>query len=240
MFPTVTFLSTLIFPVSYITFLLQKDHTRISLLAIGTGFLLGGFIGILTTAIIEPIFIKNMNIESLFLIGFIEELIKLGAVLLLFTQTRYHRRNQGILLGTSVGMGFAILENMGYIFLAFLQTLSFNLTLAVAIVRGILGPLQHGTWSGILSGFLFSQSSKKHFHFNFKVLVAYIIVSLLHGTWNTIPFIFSSNFTTPPWQILLAQGGVTLVSILILGFLWNNSAEKKVTKIKHTPIFLPR
>ena len=79
-----------------------------------------------------------------------------------------------LILGAAAGMGFASLESNGYAFVAFLQSHgSLSITVFVTLLRGLLSPLGHGTWTAILTGVLFRESAPNRFHITRRVIGAY-------------------------------------------------------------------
>ena len=70
----------------------------------------------------------------------------------------------GLILGAAAGMWFAALESMGYAFTAFLSSQgSLSATVNMTLLRGILAPIGHGTWTAILASVLFREGSAGHF-----------------------------------------------------------------------------
>lgn len=239
LFPTVSILAVLFVPVGYISFLAGQDlDPPISNYSIGLGFLLGGIIGVLAAAFLHPLMIILIGSRSFLVGSLIEELAKLIALIVLFTNTSYAKKRQGILLGASVGMGFAILENLGYIFTTFLETFSFDAVLFTALIRGVLAPFGHGTWSAILGGSLFFDSSKKHWHISLQVVFTYLLVSVLHFLWNYISsyLVIRSSFIL----VVLAQIFLVILGLIILVFYWKNGFLKSKGKVKHTRFFIQR
>ena len=99
----------------------------------------------------------------------------------------------GLILGAAAGMGFAALESTGYAFTAFLASGgSLSQTVGATLLRGILAPVGHGTWTAILASVLFRESREGHFRINFKVIGAYLLVSVLHGLWDGLPDLITS------------------------------------------------
>jgi RsiW-degrading membrane proteinase PrsW (M82 family) len=239
LFPMVAFLGVFFVPIAYISFLVQQEEKlSISFYSITLGFLLGGVIAILGAAILEPLLISNFNGLSFLLIGLIEELAKVAAVVVLFSRAKYAKKRQGIILGASIGMGFAIFESLGYIFVTFLQTFSINASLITVFIRGILSPLGHGTWSAILGGSLFHESSKKHWHFSPEVIISYLLASLLHAAWNYLPFFLSPQLTFG--ETLVGQIGLVIIGFLTLYFYWKNIFFRDDHRVKHSRFFLKR
>jgi hypothetical protein len=67
----------------------------------------------------------------------------------------------GIVLGVSVGLGFAAFESAGYAFNALFTSNGLSLldVVETEVLRGILTPIGHGVWTGILGGTLFAAAA---------------------------------------------------------------------------------
>jgi hypothetical protein len=92
----------------------------------------------------------------------------------------------GMILGASVGFGFAAFESAGYAFTAMFTTEGLSLIQLVEteLLRGLLAPLGHGLWTAIFGGVLFAASDRRHFAITGKLVLAVLGVSLLHALWD--------------------------------------------------------
>jgi RsiW-degrading membrane proteinase PrsW (M82 family) len=79
----------------------------------------GGILGVLAASILEPLLIPSLNILTVFLVGAIEEFVKILGVLVVARHRRHDMEPDGLILGGAAGMGFAALESTGYAFSAF-------------------------------------------------------------------------------------------------------------------------
>jgi hypothetical protein len=164
----------------------------------------------------------------------------------------------GVVLGAAVGFGFAALESSGYAFNALLVRdgavvrLSLSSLVFTELLRGILAPVGHGLWTGILGGVLFGASrGSDRLRITPGVIGTYVLVSLLHGLWDSmrgIALILATLFTStpvvapnagvvflpPPPEQLVATltvieiAGLAIISIvglIILWRLWNGHRE---------------
>ena len=75
---------------------------------------------------------------------------------------RYTMRD-GIVLGATVGFGFAAFESAGYAFNALFTNNGLSLINVVEteVLRGILTPVGHGLWTAILGGALFGVAARR-------------------------------------------------------------------------------
>jgi RsiW-degrading membrane proteinase PrsW (M82 family) len=186
-------------------------------------FFYGGFLGTLAAAVLEPILIHTFNFENALLIGVIEEFAKILGVLFILKKKKYNLTIDGIILGASAGMGFAALESSGYAFTTFMRSGGdLSVLVYITLIRGILSPLGHGTWSAILAGVLLRERGNRGIHLNIKVIAAYLTVVLLHGLWDGIPEIIA-YFTLPCIAVSVSEIIIGSVGILILARLWKEA-----------------
>lgn len=216
-FPAVVMLGNFLIPVTYVTFFYERKHrSSVGMESTAAGFFYGGFVGTFAASILEPIFIHTLSFGDAIVIGLIEEFTKFLGVLFILRRKKHKLILDGITLGAAAGMGFAALESTGYAFTTFLKTGgSLTATVYITLLRGIMSPLGHGTWTAILTGIFLRERSLGHFRFNINVIKGYLLVVLLHGMWDGLPSIiaiFSESFSS----ILFAELFVGLISIIFL------------------------
>ncbi len=225
LFPTVTMLGTFLIPITYVVFL--YDHQSLSSLTplgLALGFVYGGVLGVSAAAMLEPLFIHHLAFSTAFIVGFAEEFAKLLGVIALGWRMKNKSEINGILLGAAAGMGFASLESSGYAFTAFLLSHgNIDAVVNIMLMRGLLSPLGHGTWTAILAGVLFHESKNGRFRLTFNLVKAYILVSILHGLWDSLPTLLS----TLPVTGLDFFAGEAIVGGIGLAILWMRWEEAK-------------
>ncbi len=132
---------------------------------------------------------------------------------------RHHRHDSeidGIVLGGAAGMGFAALESSGYVFTAFISSGgSLDALVIVTLIRGLLSPVGHGTWTAILASVLFREGAPNRFRINRAVLGAYLTVVVLHGLWDGLPGLVG-QITGSGLDVLISQGAVGVAGLIIL------------------------
>ena len=116
-------------------------------------------------------------------------------------------------------MGYAALESTGYAFTALLLSHGqISATITVSVLRGLIAPLGHGVWTGILGAVLFRQSTPSRFRITGQVIVAYLFVVTLHAFWDglpntvTVPLTPGISFSLT-WLILGVIGIATLCTL---------------------------
>jgi len=217
LFPTVVMLGSFLVPVTYVTFFYERRHlSRLKMTTTILGFVYGGILGVLSASLLEPIFIRSLTFTSSFTVGLIEEFAKILGVIVIARRLKHDAEMDGLILGAAAGMGFAALESTGYAFNAFLQSGgSLSATVGVTLLRGILSPIGHGTWTAILASVLFRESRAGHFRINAKVIGAYLTVSVLHGLWDGLPAAISVIFA-PGLDVFIGQVIVGFAGLFIL------------------------
>lgn len=223
LFPTVVLVGSFAVPLTFVTFLWENRRlTPISWPAVGLCFVYGGTLSLLLAGILEPIFIRQLTVLSLFSAAAIEEAVKILALMVLVRFRRHVSEENGIIFGAAVGMGFAALESAGYSFTAFLVSGgSLSLTVFLTLLRALFSPAGHGTWTAILAGVLFLESAPFRFRLTPKVVLAFLVVTLLHGLWNSLSLLVLG------WPVIVGQLVVAVVGLLILAWLWQEAKRRQ-------------
>jgi RsiW-degrading membrane proteinase PrsW (M82 family) len=192
LFPSLVMVGNFMVPIAYIAFLYERRHlSRLTMPTVSLAFLYGGLVGIVAAAFLSPLFVSQLNPGTALTVGLIEEFAKILGVLVIARHRRHDSEMDGLILGAAVGMGFAALESTGYAFTTFLSYRSISSTVVVTLLRGLLAPLGHGTWTAILASVLFRESRNGHFRINLNVIGAYLLVSILHGLWNGLSLVLT-------------------------------------------------
>jgi RsiW-degrading membrane proteinase PrsW (M82 family) len=225
LFPTLAMVGSFMVPVAYVSFLYERRHlSRLTMPTVSLAFLYGGLVGILAASLLEPFFISQINLGAILKIGLIEEFTKILGVLVIARHKRHDSEMAGLILGAAAGMGFAALESNGYAFTAFLENhQSISMAVAVTLIRGLLSPLGHGTWTAILASVLFRESENCCFRINMKVIGAYLLVSFLHAMWDLLPLVIFPG--SPGLNIFIAEGLVGIAGLGILRLRWREAVR---------------
>ncbi|MHC1754588.1 MAG: PrsW family intramembrane metalloprotease [Methanosarcina sp.] len=226
LFPTLAIVGNFMVPVAYVAFFYERRHlSRLTLPIISLVFLYGGLLGVLAASILEPFFIHQLNFGSNLKIGLIEEFAKILGVLVIARHRRHDSEMDGLILGAAAGMGFAALESNGYAFTAFLESNgSISVTVGVTLIRGLLSPLGHGTWTAILASVLFRESRNGRFRINLQVIGAYLLVSILHAMWDGMPLVIISVFS-PELDVFIAESVIGIVGLVVLWMRWREAVR---------------
>ncbi len=229
LFPTVVMLGTFLIPVTYVAFFYDRRHlSAVTLPTTALAFFYGGVLGVFAAATLEPLVIHRLNVFSAFRVGLIEEFAKILGVLVIARHRRHDSELDGLILGAAAGMGFAALESNGYAFTVFLESGgNLTATVFVTLLRGVLAPVGHGTWTAILASVLFRESGTQYFRITRRVLGAYLIVALLHGLWDGLPS-FLAALTVPGVDIIAAEALIGVIGLLILWRRWREAVTRRV------------
>lgn len=186
--PTLILLGSFLVPVTFVLWAYERHGRDLGVSVILGCFLTGGTLGVLGASVMEY-YLLHPSLWMFVGVGLIEEAVKLGALMfVLRRQPRLRGVRAGLVLGATVGFGFAALESAGYAFNAAISTEGIDLRalLQTEILRGVLAPFGHGLWTAIAGGALLSyRRPNGHFRFAGPAIGTYVGVSLLHALWDS-------------------------------------------------------
>src|SRR6266480_6133702 len=156
--PTIVLIGSFLVPVTAVVWYLDHDPSpALSPRRIVTAFLIGGVMGVLGASLLEY-WLVRAGLMGALEVGLIEEFVKgVFVVVVALGIHRFHIRD-GMVLGATVGFGFAALESSGYALVSLFVVqgnqliLSLNSVIFTELVRGVLAPVGHGLWSALLGG----------------------------------------------------------------------------------------
>lgn len=191
--PTIVLLGSFLVPVTAVVWYLDHDPSpALSPRRILAAFIIAGVFGVLGASILEYWLVPGGNLGP-FVVGLIEEFVKGVFIVIVALGIRPFHVRDGIVLGATVGFGFAALESSGYalasLFVVQGGTLYLSLTSVVIteLIRGILAPFGHGMWSAILGAAIFNAAARRGgMRLTWGVVGTYIAVSILHGAFDSI------------------------------------------------------
>lgn len=137
LFPTIVILGNFLVPVAYVVFFFEHGHLdqgRLPTTALT--FVVGGVLGVFAAALLEPLFIRRLDILTAFAVGLTEEFAKILGLLAVVRRARFTTAMDGLIFDAAAGMGFAALESSGYAFSAFLRT-GGSLSFTVGLTRWV-------------------------------------------------------------------------------------------------------
>ncbi|XVV09197.1 PrsW family intramembrane metalloprotease [Actinoplanes sp. CA-131856] len=186
--PTLVLLGSFLVPVTFVAWAYGKRDEVITVEALFRLFVVGGILGVLGASILET-YLLHPSVWMFVGVGLIEEGVKLAALWLLTRHLAGKSVRSGVLLGATVGFGFAAFESAGYALNALITVdgLSLRALVETEILRGLLAPFGHGLWTAILGGLLFATATKtRHFRLTGGLILGYLGVALLHALWDSM------------------------------------------------------
>jgi protease PrsW len=230
LFPTVVILGNFLVPATYVAYFYEHRHlTALSVATTALSFIYGGALGVFAAAVLEPLFIDQLGFRTAFVVGLIEEFGKVLGVWVIARRRRHDSEIEGLLLGFAAGTGFAAFESTSYAFAAFVRS---GGTLSVRVLRillrGLIAPLGHATWTGLLAGAWFRESRAGRFRLTGPVLGAYVTVVILHGLWDGLLHLRLSG-------LVLSFGFVVLAALSVGGFWWRWQTARHLARPEPLP-----
>ena len=151
---------------------------------------------------------------ALVLAGVVEELLKVSAAVILALKLPVKNARIGLFIGGAVGLGFSVIENLGYLQEAFARGQEtgsgFGMFLATTIGRELTGPFLHPVFSALLGAAVFAAARSGRFRLSVRVVLAYLAVAAAHGLFNGATWV-AQNVRWPA----AAAGGALLLFELI-------------------------
>lgn len=208
--PTIVLIGSFLIPVTAVVWNLDHDPSpELSPRRILGAFIVAGVLGVLGASVLEYYFVGG-GPAGFVEVGLIEEFVKGLLVLAVAWGIHSYRTKDGMVLGATVGFGFAALESSGYALVSLFVVHGHQLFLSVTsvvtteLIRGVLAPFGHGMWSAILGGVIFSAARHGQLRMAWRVLGAFVLVAILHGAFDTFSGIIG-------WVVVSVVGLVPLV-----------------------------
>ncbi|KQX53666.1 hypothetical protein ASE09_06205 [Streptomyces sp. Root66D1] len=259
--PTLILLGSFLVPAVFVLWAYERHGRDLGVPVILGCFVTGGVLGVLGASVMEY-YLLHPSLWMFLGVGLIEEAVKLAA--LMFVVRRHPQLRgvrAGIVLGGSVGFGFAAFESAGYAFNAAvtMDGIDLRALLETEILRGLLAPFGHGLWTAVAGGVLLAfRRPDGRFRFTWPVIGTYLGVAVLHALWDSMHGIalwlvlqltttsldrslFAQGYLPQPTDqqqhlfTLFSVGGLVLVTLA--GLLWLRSLarhDRALTGI-HTP-----
>jgi len=212
--PTIVLIGSFLVPVTGVTWYLDHDPSPVmSPSRIIAAFVIAGVVGALAASLLEFWLVLGPGPIGMLKVGLIEEFVKGAGIVLFALGIRSFTTRDGMVLGATVGFGFAALESSGYALVSLFVVQGGHLYLSLSsvvfteLIRGVLAPFGHGLWSAILGGVIFHSARNGRLRPTWSILVAYLGVSLLHGAFDT--------FGSTAGYVI-----ISIVGMVPLAYLW--------------------
>jgi RsiW-degrading membrane proteinase PrsW (M82 family) len=190
--PTIVLLGSFLVPVTGVTWYLDLDRSMVlTPNRVAAAFIIAGVVGALAASLLEFWLVFGPGPIGMLKVGLIEEFVKGAGIVLFALGLRSFTMRDGIVLGATVGFGFAALESSGYALVSLFVVQGGHLYLSLSsvvfteLIRGVLAPFSHGLWSAILGGMIFHGARNGRLRPTLGIVVAYLGVSALHGAFDT-------------------------------------------------------
>ncbi|MBV9356361.1 MAG: PrsW family intramembrane metalloprotease [Chloroflexi bacterium] len=237
--PTVILLGSFLVPATAVVWFI--DHYQSPELTgalVVRAFIVGGVLGTLAASLLES-WLLRPGWAIYFGVGLIEEGAKLLALIWVARGMTRRTVRDGIVLGASVGFGFAALESSGYALNALIVIqngqpvgLSLSDLVITEILRGVLAPVGHGLWTGILGGVLFAATPRGGFHLTRGVVGTYLLISALHGLFDSSGGIASAiapaSDAASIAVSLVMLVVISVIALVVLIRVWRSETDPRV------------
>jgi RsiW-degrading membrane proteinase PrsW (M82 family) len=228
--PTIVMLGSFLIPVTAVVWYLDHDPSpALSPRRVASAFIIGGVLGVLGASILEYLLVATGLVGALE-VGLIEEFVKGVFIVLVALGLRTFHVRDGIVLGATVGFGFAALESSGYALAALFVVqghvlyLSLTSVILTELIRGVLAPFGHGMWSALLGAAIFAAATRhSRLRFGWGVLGTYLVIAVLHGAFDAMSSIIG---------IIV----VSLIGLVPLVWVWLHSAGGGVLVKRTRPV----
>ena len=184
--PSLLLLGAAIVPVTVVTFVGLQGR-GLSVAQVAAVAALGGVLAIVIAGPLEYTAAREFGSLPTWIVGLVEEAAKLAvpAVILLW---RKRSPLDGVILGVAVGGCFAMLETMGYGFVALLQSGgSLEGVTELLAVRSVFEPGGHAAWTGLAAAALFAvRGSRRRWLGWLRFFAVFAGVVWLHATWDSL------------------------------------------------------
>lgn len=186
--PTLILLGSFLVPVAFVLWAYERHGRDLGTSPLLGCFLTGGALGALGASVTEYQ-LTHPAMGMFVSTGLAEEAVKLGALMFLLRRhTLIRGPRAGLVLGATLGFGFAALEGAGHAFDAAvsLQGAGLRTLLETEILRGVLTPFGHGLWTAVTGAALLARRRPDgRFRLTAQVAGACLGASLLHALWDS-------------------------------------------------------
>ena len=193
--PTVILLGSFLVPICVVAFALGRaEATHLSPGVVLAAFVVAGTLAMPLTALTETMLLPS-RYGTFVAVGAIEEAGKGLVLLALAGAVKTRGVRAGMVLGATVGAGFASFESAGYALSAVIGHSDDHPVLRIVsteLSRAALAPFGHITWTALLGGALFAGSRL----LDRRVFWTFLGIVALHGAWDA----------SYGWAVILTKG----------------------------------
>lgn len=185
-FPSLILLGSIVVPASVLVFAASSGRqVMVSTGVIAIVAVLGGVLGTVAAGTLEYDVLVRLGTVPMILVGLIEESSKLVVPVVVLIFSRHRAPASGVIIGVASGMGFATLETMGYGFSALVSNGSLVSVEQTLLLRALLSPAGHVTWTGLTVAALWRIPGSVHKGRAVLALVGTFLAAVaLHAAWD--------------------------------------------------------
>lgn len=151
--------------------------------------------------------------------GAIEEFAKMLFAVLLCLRLPVKNARIGLFVGGAVGLGFSVVENLGYLQQAFAlgqeEGQGFAAFALTTLGREVTGPFLHPVFSALLGAAVFAAARSGRFRLTWTVVLTYLGVAVAHGLFDTVQWLGTEPGAlgdSAPLLVILLDGVLMLAS----------------------------
>jgi RsiW-degrading membrane proteinase PrsW (M82 family) len=185
--PNVVLLGSFLVPIALVLFALAlRGDGYLRATHVILAFLGGGTLGTVFAGVTEVYFLPSA-VGTFVGVGLFEETAKVLVVVLVGTRLAERRGRDGMILGATVGAGFAAFESAGYALSTFVEHHNDHPVMNIVSTeaqRAILAPFGHLTWSALIGGAIFAAWRSDGFGPIAPVAWTFAGVVALHAAWD--------------------------------------------------------
>jgi len=186
--PALILLGSAFVPATFLAFAAGRTpRWQVSGGLLGFVALVGGVVGIVFAGWFEYDEMRELPWLGVAGIGLIEETAKLvvPVAVLLVAWRRRGGAADGLMIGMACGLGFAVLETMGYAFVALIQSQgSIGAVEQILLVRGLLSPAGHTAWAGLSCAALWACVARPSLRTAAAFAGTFTGVVIVHAAWD--------------------------------------------------------
>jgi RsiW-degrading membrane proteinase PrsW (M82 family) len=203
--PNVILLGSFLVPVSMVLFALSRaSEGHLTAQGVLLGFLGGGTLGTVFAALTEVYFLPSA-VGTFVGVGLFEETAKALVLVGVGWTIAERRPRDGMVLGATVGAGFASFESAGYALQTFIDHRADHPVaniLGTEVQRGLLSPFGHLTWTALVGGAIFAAWRSGAFGPVGPVIWTFLGVVALHAAWDAsygCSIVIAEGLAGPGW-----------------------------------------
>lgn len=211
--PAMILIGASVVPATFVTYVASRGgRWRVPASVVAGTALFGGVLGTVVAGRLEYDTLRSLGAVPVVAVGVVEEaaklIVPLALVVLLPRLSSYTDRldprsphrdpADGVVIGVAAGMGFAVLETMGYAFVSILTTHGIGGVEQLLFARGLMSPVCHAAWTGLTSAALWRWFAGAE-HGGRRFLLTFLLAVALHAAWDGL-------------QVLPVMGAVAAIS----------------------------